>query len=101
DFPLFRLRCSAMISKLSCAAEALAQTCLRIVSQTIEERADAILEEWETTYKYIMSSPEDEGQMAELREFMTVVQKKVVLPLMVRTRTVHNTLNMVEDFYHD
>ncbi|CAE7372264.1 Dnah1 [Symbiodinium sp. CCMP2592] len=90
-----------MIETLAEKAEALAQECLRQCNANIEERADAILEEWDSTHKRILASPDSEKDMAELREFMEVVQKKVVKPLMERTRVVHQQMNMVEDFGHD
>ncbi|CAJ1343960.1 unnamed protein product [Effrenium voratum] len=88
-------------SIVDCRAEDLAQECLRQVSECIEERADGILTEWDTTHRRILSSPESEKDMADLREFMEVVQRKVVKPLMERTRVVHQQMDMVEGFSHD
>ncbi|CAJ1411101.1 unnamed protein product [Effrenium voratum] len=101
DFPLFRLRSAEIIKVLAEKAEDLAQECLRQVSECIEERADGILTEWDTTHRRILSSPESEKDMADLREFMEVVQRKVVKPLMERTRVVHQQMDMVEGFSHD
>eukprot|EP00930_Biecheleria_cincta_P074768 TRINITY_DN6197_c0_g1_i1.p1 TRINITY_DN6197_c0_g1~~TRINITY_DN6197_c0_g1_i1.p1 ORF type:complete len:4188 (+),score=808.10 TRINITY_DN6197_c0_g1_i1:1794-12566(+) len=101
DFPLFRLRCAAMMAQRSKCAEALAQTCLRMVTQCIEDRSDKILEEWEVCSNYISAPPKDEVAMAELRDYVEGVQRKVVKPLMERTREVHQQMEMVELFSHD
>eukprot|EP00931_Biecheleriopsis_adriatica_P056393 TRINITY_DN33417_c0_g1_i2.p1 TRINITY_DN33417_c0_g1~~TRINITY_DN33417_c0_g1_i2.p1 ORF type:complete len:3028 (-),score=718.43 TRINITY_DN33417_c0_g1_i2:3957-13040(-) len=101
DFPLFRLRAANIIARLSQCAENLAQTCLSMVSENINQRATQILEEWETCATYISAPPVDEVAMAELRDYVESVQKKIVNPLMQRTRVVHEQMEMVEEFSHD
>ncbi|CAK0906755.1 unnamed protein product [Prorocentrum cordatum] len=98
DFPLFQLDCAEIIDVLATRAEELATDCLTAVAESIEERSNSILEEWRETHDYILSTPENESQLARLKDFTAAVQKQVVRPLQAKSREVHEQINLVESF---
>lgn len=99
-FPFFELQCAGIIESLSSCAYGLANQCLDTVAQSISERASEVLTEWEATHDRILSSPEDEEELAKLKEFMATVDKQVKKPLMAKTQEVLQQLDMVEGFFH-
>jgi dynein heavy chain len=101
DFPLFQLQCHQIIEVLSLKAYSLAAECLGTTTDCIKQRAKDIGEEWERTYGRMCSTPKDEEELAELKEFMAVVDKKVSKPLVSKTREVHRQIDMVESFFYE
>jgi dynein heavy chain len=99
EFPLFHLECSGIMETLSSRGNSLAKECLDGTSESISQRATDILDEWQGTHEKILSTPEDEAELAELKEFMAKVDKTVKRPLEARTKEVMEQLNMVEGFF--
>eukprot|EP00928_Gymnodinium_smaydae_P068047 TRINITY_DN5109_c0_g5_i1.p1 TRINITY_DN5109_c0_g5~~TRINITY_DN5109_c0_g5_i1.p1 ORF type:complete len:4182 (+),score=1201.92 TRINITY_DN5109_c0_g5_i1:1381-13926(+) len=100
-FPLFQLECSELIRELRDRADKLAAECLAAVAGSVKSRAEAILEEWEATHNRIMGSPENEDELAKIKDFMSNVERNVCKPLMARTREVHRQMDMTEDFFYE
>jgi hypothetical protein len=100
-FPLFQLECSGIIESLSECAFGLAETCLNDVAENVNSRATSILDEWQSTHDRILAAPENEEELAELKEFMSKVDKTVKKPLMAQTTEVLQQLTMVESFFHE
>eukprot|EP00931_Biecheleriopsis_adriatica_P034701 TRINITY_DN20021_c0_g4_i1.p1 TRINITY_DN20021_c0_g4~~TRINITY_DN20021_c0_g4_i1.p1 ORF type:complete len:4150 (-),score=1074.99 TRINITY_DN20021_c0_g4_i1:152-12580(-) len=100
-FPLFELHCHEIISSLSERAYALAGNCLQGVSHSIEERSQAVLNEWLDTHNRILSNPEDEEELANLKQFMNDLPQLKTKPLMETTRHIHTQINMLSDFSCD
>jgi dynein heavy chain len=100
-FPLFQLQCAGIIEALSSCAYGLADRCLNEVADNIGQRSTDVLTQWNDTHDRILSTPEDEGELAALKEFMAKVDKTVKRPLMAQTSEVLEQLKMVEGFFHE
>merc|ERR1712060_675281 len=97
----FQLQCEEVIHELSFHAYDLADHCLQTMSECVKERACTILDKWEETYNKITSTPENEIELKELKDFMAIADKTIAKPLMVKTREVHNQMNMVDSFFYE
>ena len=97
-FPLFELHCMDIIQQMSQRAYHLGGCCLQTVAQNIQERSQAVLTEWHETHERILSNPEDEEELAELKQFMSDLPQLKTKPLMQTTRHIHTQINMLADF---
>ncbi|CAL1158737.1 unnamed protein product [Cladocopium goreaui] len=97
-FPLFELHCTDIIQHMSQRAYHLAACCLETVAQSIQERSQAVLNEWQETHERILSNPEDEEELANLKQFMADLPQLKTKPLMQTTRHIHTQINMLADF---
>ncbi|CAE7917845.1 DNAH3, partial [Symbiodinium sp. KB8] len=97
-FPLFELHCMDIIQQMSQRAYHLAGCCLQTVAQSIQERSQAVLTEWHETHEHILSNPEDEEELAKLKQFMSDLPQLKTKPLMQTTRHIHTQINMLADF---
>jgi dynein heavy chain len=100
-FPLFELHCKDIIAVLSARAYYLANTCLAAVARNVQDRSQEVLQEWLETHDRILSNPEDEEELAKLKQFMSEIQVLKTRPLMNTTRHIHQQIDMVSGFnYH-
>jgi len=97
-FPFFELHCQEIIETLSSRAYYLADICLTAVAQSIQERSSAVLQEWLETHERILSNPEDEEELARLKQFMSDINMLKTKPLIATTRHVHKQIDMLSDF---
>ncbi|CAJ1418817.1 unnamed protein product [Effrenium voratum] len=100
-FPLFELHCQEIIQSMSQRAYYLAACCLQSVAQNIQERSQAVLTEWQETHERIGTNPEDEEELAKLKQFMADLPQLKTKPLMQTTRHIHTQINMLADFSFD
>lgn len=99
--PFFELHCKEIIETLSSRAYYLAGICLNAVSKNIQERSSAVLQEWLETHERILSNPEDEEELAKLKQFMADINQLKTKPLMATTRHVHKQIDMLSDFSYE
>jgi len=100
-FPLFELHCTDIIAELSQRAYELEQTCLEMVAKSIKTRSQAVIEDWLETHLRIQKSPEDEEELAKLKEFMMDINLLKTKPLMATTHHIHQQIDMVSDFCYE
>lgn len=97
-FPFFELHCVDIIATLSSCAYQLAGVCKEAVNQSIQQRSTNVLLEWNDTHNRILSNPEDEEELAKLKQFMSDINQLKTKPLMTTTRHVHKQIDMLSDF---
>eukprot|EP00929_Paragymnodinium_shiwhaense_P038466 TRINITY_DN20312_c0_g5_i1.p1 TRINITY_DN20312_c0_g5~~TRINITY_DN20312_c0_g5_i1.p1 ORF type:complete len:4379 (-),score=957.45 TRINITY_DN20312_c0_g5_i1:503-13639(-) len=97
-FPLFEVECHEIVDILARRAYELADMCMDAVDQNIKDRSSAVLHEWHSTHERILSNPEDEEELANLKIFMADIQRLVVRPLIDTTKHIHQQINMLADF---
>jgi dynein heavy chain len=99
--PFFELRCTDIIEHLSSRAYYLASICLSTVSHSVQQRSTSVLNEWLETHERILSNPDDEEELAQLKQFMSDIMQLKTKPLMATTRHIHKQIDMLSDFNYD
>ncbi|CAK0848815.1 unnamed protein product [Prorocentrum cordatum] len=97
-FPLFEVSCQEAIQTLSQRAYHLAEACLKQVAASVQERSEAVLDEWADAQRQVLSSPEDEEELAKLKDFMANIKEAKTKPLMQTTRHIHSQIDLLSEF---